>query len=233
MAIVFLTIVSTGQCQNWCSQYSCDERNKYGGSECGGCGVCKPPPAPPLPPFGPQHCANTFEVCAQGFIGSCCIKPSDGCFKRTGRRFSQCRPFPTADRCVSDDTWTCPDDWIEPSPLPPSPPQSPSPPRQPPSPPCTPSWQFCDRTQCCAEGNFACYKRKPSQGPSFVFGVNGTQCRFKAAGMGGMRYIPDPFLKRQIRCLKKGALPYGFASRPHPNGPVSSREPPRAQISIK
>lgn len=186
MAIVFLTIVSTGQCQNWCSQYSCDERNKYGGSECGGCDVCKPPPAPPLPPFGPQHCANTFEVCAQGFIGSCCIKPSDGCFKRTGRRFSQCRPFPTADRCVSDDTWTCPDDWIEPSPLPPSPPHSPSPPRQPPSPPCTPSWQFCDRTQCCADGNFACYKRKPSQGPSFVFGVNGTQCRFKAAGMGGM-----------------------------------------------
>ena len=34
------------------------------------------------------------------------------------------------------------------------------------------------------------------------------------------RYIPDPFLKRQIRCLKKGALPIGFASRPHPNGPL-------------
>ena len=32
------------------------------------------------------------------------------------------------------------------------------------------------------------------------------------------RYIPVPSLKRQIRCLKKGALPIGFASRPHPNG---------------
>ena len=50
------------------------------------------------------------------------------------------------------------------------------------------------------------------------------------------RYIPAPrFLKRQNRFLEKGALPIGFASRPHPNGPLlaSSREPPRAQISIR
>ena len=35
------------------------------------------------------------------------------------------------------------------------------------------------------------------------------------------RYIPAPrFLKRQNRFLEKGALPIGFASRPHPNGPL-------------
>ena len=34
------------------------------------------------------------------------------------------------------------------------------------------------------------------------------------------RRNPDPSLKRQMRCLKKGALPIGFASRPHPNGPL-------------
>ena len=43
--------------------------------------------------------------------------------------------------------------------------------------------------------------------------------RTLAASATSSRYIPVPSLKRQIRCLKKGALPIGFASsRPHPNG---------------
>ena len=45
------------------------------------------------------------------------------------------------------------------------------------------------------------------------------------------RYIPDPFLKRQIRCLKKGALPIGFASRPHPNGPLLARAIARPDLN--
>jgi hypothetical protein len=42
--------------------------------------------------------------------------------------------------------------------------------------------------------------------------------------------------KLGVCCLKKGALPIGFASRPHPiedRTVLSSREPPCAQISIK
>ena len=51
------------------------------------------------------------------------------------------------------------------------------------------------------------------------------------ASAAEVRYIPDPSLKRQIRCLKKGALPFGFASRPHPNGPLLLRVSHRAPRS--
>ncbi len=230
--------IGSGRCEAWCSEYTCDERNKHGGRECDGCDVCQPPPAPPLPPFGPQLCANTFEACGRGFVGPCCVKASDGCFQRTGLHFSLCRPLPTGS-CISDNEWTCPDDWIErfSAPSPPRPPQLPGPPGLPPSAPCTAPWQFCDTTHCCADASrFACYKRKASQGNSFMFGVNGTQCRFKAKGMGGMFtkkvYVDYPRSKvYRMECEESNTsawlCPQWAVPPPSPPPPPGAPRPPR------
>ena len=135
--------------------------------ECAGCSWCQGPPSPPAPPIAPNGCKWTYEGCYEEQwpsgrpVPHCCVLATDGCYLRTGRRYAMCKPLPPPGTdCVSDEMWTCPDEWALKPPTPPAPPVLPTSPSPPPPPACAERYQECTLSRCCATEGFICLKRR-------------------------------------------------------------------------
>ena len=152
---------ATPGCDAWCSEYTCyDAADPNRNRECLLCPWCQGPPSPPAPPVNPGHCAYTYQPCFQQWpiiAPLCCVRETDGCYRRKGRLYAMCKPLPPyGTPCVDDDTWLCPGTWGASPPTPPTPPAAPSPP---PPPPCAGHYQECTHSMCCLNG-WPCLKKR-------------------------------------------------------------------------
>ena len=166
---------ATPGCDAWCSEYTCyDAADPNRNRECLLCPWCQGPPSPPAPPVNPGHCAYTYQPCFQQWpiiAPLCCVRETDGCYRRKGRLYAMCKPLPPyGTPCVDDDTWLCPGTWGASPPTPPTPPAAPSPP---PPPPCAGHYKECTHSMCCLNG-WPCLKKR---GRWFAQCRNPRRCR--------------------------------------------------------